>query len=196
MRRRIHQTAVVAATVTAAVGLTALPSQAIPVTVSGSASSGAYTAVSGTVTFMLSSGALATCSSSAGGGIMPNGYSPSGNNIGGFAVTTWTGCPVTQTGTAAINVVGGTASTVQVTVTNLTLTYTAPGCTMTATGGAPATYTNASAVLDINPTAPNPQGVQLVVTSVTGCFGLVHPGERLRYAGSYTLTPGTIQLTP
>ncbi|SEG18013.1 hypothetical protein SAMN04489712_103518 [Thermomonospora echinospora] len=196
MRRRTLRTAVVAATATAAVGLTALPSHAIPVTVSGSASSGAYTATSGTVTFTLSSGALATCSSSAGGGTMPNGYSASGNNIGGFAVTTWTGCPVTQSGTAAINVVGGTASTVQVTVTNLTLTYAVPGCTMTATGGAPGTYTNGSAVLNIDPTAPNPQNVQLVVISVTGCFGLVNPGQRLRYAGSYTLTPGTIQLTP
>ncbi|MFB4317867.1 hypothetical protein [Actinomadura sp. 21ATH] len=77
-----------------------------------------------------------------------------------------------------------------VSITDVSLTGVVPfGCTFTVTGGAPGTYDHLTAVMTLDPAAPDPGNVSLVASGVSGCSGLVANGDTFEWSGDYDVDP-------
>lgn len=194
-------TAGAAAVATALAG----PAFAASWTVTGNTNAdGSYSAAAGTTTLKDGSVNL-TCTSATAKGVLANGSYATGDGIGTIAASTFTSCSgplglrfnVTQNGTWSINAVqpDATAGVTDGTITNVSASLSGPSCTATVTGGVQGTYTNGTGVLSVNPSAPNPNGVQLTVSGVSGCFGLIKNGDHPTFTASYNVTPNTIAIS-
>jgi hypothetical protein len=182
----------------------------LTVTVSGSTTTGAVSAASGTTTLKdTRNGAILTCTSSSAKGVVKNqkttGAAPV--KVGTITSSTFTSCTgpaglkftVKQNGTWNLTITGITASgKTSGGVTNASATLTGTACTATVTGSAQGTFTNASGtkkpVLAFSPTAPNPNKFALKITSAS-CLGILAAGDTVQYTGSYTVTPSTLKVT-
>jgi hypothetical protein len=205
--RKITAAALVSASAAAAaVGLGSTPAFAATWTVTGSTGAGgAYSASAGTTTLKdTNSGTVLTCSTSSASGVLADGSYATGDGIGSITSSSFNSCKgplgltftVKQNGTWNINAVqpDATAGVTDGTITGVNATLSGPGCSATVTGGVAGTYTNGSAVLAVGPTAPNPGGVSLTISGVSGCLGLIGNGHTATFTASYNVTPNTIAI--
>jgi hypothetical protein len=197
------------ALVTAGAAVTATgfasPAFAATWTVSGNTNAdGSYSASAGTTTLKDGNTTL-TCTSATAGGVLQNGAYATGDNIGSITSATFTSCSgplglrftVSQNAPWTINAVqpDATAGVTDGTITGVDATLSGPGCAANVTGGVPGTYTNGTGVLAASPTAPNPNAVQLTISGVSGCFGLIRNGDHPTFTASYSVSPSSIAIS-
>jgi len=211
--RKITALALVAAGATAtAVGISS-PALAATWTVANSTGSfSGTTGTTGTTVLRSSSSVAITCSPSgttpaatASGTTLANGNYPNGNGIASINNAAFNNCKgplnltfaVTTTTPWSLNAVGTDAAhpgwTVG-TITNVAAKVTATGCSADVAGGVQGWYDNAGHLI-VDPTAPNPNGVQLTISNVSGCFGLITNGQHPTFTGTYNVTPSTLTVT-
>jgi hypothetical protein len=77
------------------------------------------------------------------------------------------------------------------TVTNIRARLSGFLCSATVTGSVSGTFTNSTDVLQILTS-----GSTLVISSVSGCFGLIRNGDGATFSGAYTITPGQTITSP
>jgi hypothetical protein len=205
--RKITALALVTAGAAATAAALASPASAATWNVSGNTNAdGSYSAGAGTTTLRdTTTGTSLTCTSATAAGVLKNGSYASGNGIGTVAGSTFTSCSgplgltfgVKQNAPWSINAVqpDATAGVTDGTITGVDATMSGTGCSARVTGGVPGTYTNGTAVLSVNPSAPNPTGVTLTISSVSGCFGLIRNGDTATFTASYKVTPNTITIS-
>ncbi|GAA1683840.1 hypothetical protein GCM10009765_36480 [Fodinicola feengrottensis] len=182
--------------------LSAAPAQAAPTwSVTGSPG-GTLSGAAGTTT-LTDGGVVLKCTSSTAGGTIANGTGLPGTNIAQITSITFVHCTgpagltftVTQSGVWALNAVNYASGVTQGTITNVTAALSGPGCAATVSGSVAGTYTNSTAVLNVDPTLNAALGTQLTVSGASGCFGLIHNGDHPTFSGAYTITPNTIAIT-
>jgi|SRR5215472_5369047 len=210
IRKRAGGALFVAAAAAASIGLTAVTALAattLTVKVSGSSSTGAYTAKSGK-TVLTDNGVSVTCTSSKASGVLKNGThkTTSPVTIGTVAKLSFSGCtgPLGAVTTKVNNlpyklkVDSKTNSSGQtdgfISGTNVAVSMT--GCSLTVTGSAPGFYTNSKHTLTMTPKLPiKPLNTaRLTISNVVGCAGIIMNGDHPTYKAVYTVTPTTIKI--
>jgi hypothetical protein len=76
-----------------------------------------------------------------------------------------------------------------ISATAVELDVTGTHCSATISGGAPGYYNSATGVLSMDPSAPNPAGHELVVSDVTGCWGMMPNGSTMHWDADYQADP-------
>lgn len=203
--RKLVAGALFASAVTAgAVGLSASPAFAASWTTSPGGAWTAQTSTTGTTVLRASTGATITCSpgsglraSTAAGTLQTS--DADGIGLGSITSVRFNNCRgplnISFTVTAALpwsinagSYNSGTGVTTG-SVSGISATLSGPGCTATATGTVPGTFTNSTDVLALN-------GGGLTISGVSGCFGLINNGNSATFQGSYTVTPGQTITSP
>lgn len=201
----------VAGTAAAAVALTAAPAHADTTwTVTGSSNPDSSLTGAAGVTTLTDGTVVLKCLSSTAAGTITNGTNLPGVNIAQINSIKFVTCTgpagltftVAQSGVWALNAVnyspGATppsSGVTQGTLTNVAATLSGPGCTAVVGGSVAGSYANSTATLTIDPTLNSALGAELTVSSVSGCFGLLHVGDHPTFNGAYVLTPNTIAIT-
>ena len=205
MRKSIRKGIIAGAVIAAGIGLTASPAAAdAGWTVTG-ASGYAYGYSDDTQLKVARSGAVLTCEEAEADATIDNVTGHSGDGIGTIDNTTWTNCTgpfgltfgVTHVGTWNLNAVQTTSDPdLNVgSITNIEATISGPACSAKFTGGVPGYYNNATGTLQVDPTAPNPNGLELVASDVSGCLGVIQEGDKAEFSGNFAIDPDTIDLT-
>lgn len=70
-------------------------------------------------------------------------------------------------------------------VNSISLHFAGSGCSFNVTGSANATYNSTTQVFKFAPIVGS--GAVLTVSSLSGCFGIIHNGDAEQFAGSYQL---------
>ena len=134
-----------------------------------------------------------TCASGTAAGNLHLGANATGANIASIDSTTWTNCigplgldlVVTQVGTWTLNATGdASVDPVAGSITSVNAHVENPGgaCSFDVTGTMGGTFSEATQTL-----AVTPAGSTLVVTNVSGCFGLVSENDPATFEMSYLI---------
>jgi hypothetical protein len=148
-----------------------------------------------TFTDVTSGGTQLFCASATAPGKATVGPKQAGAGIGKItaASTKWNGCTgplgitlnVTGIGTWLLNAVSYSAGVTTGTITAADAKVATPdgtSCVFTVTGSVPVTYTNSTQILAVSDSAAN-----LVVSNVTGCFGLINANDHASFLANYKI---------
>ena len=175
----------------------ALAQTTLSVTVTGG---GTFAASASPATFAVGNVSIA-CNSSAASVTISNQTTsgPAPLSIGtavGFAFTNCTGPlgPVTVTATSSSYQIAANSTTssgkTDLTVGAFDLGFSMTGCSFTVSGTAPGSYDNVGHAMGMGPIPPVPpvKKVQLTISKVAGCVGLVTNGQEMDFPASYALS--------
>lgn len=76
-----------------------------------------------------------------------------------------------------------------ISITDIELMVSGPGCSATLSGSVPGVYNSVSSVMSLGWAYPDPSGTQLLASNVSGCFGVIVNGDELDWRGDYDVTP-------
>lgn len=141
-------------------------------------------------------GTQLTCTSSTATGNATRGAGQAPNGIARITNTTFSGCAgplgitfsVTHVGTWLLNAGTYAAGVTNGNITAIQARLSGPLCSATVTGSVSARFTNSA-----NSTSPAQLQVLttnsgLVISAVSGCFGLLRNGDRATFSGTYRIT--------
>jgi hypothetical protein len=149
---------------------------------------------SGSVTMATEQGSQFSCPLHVLAGALVNPPDP---RFAGITDHLWSACAgplqieVVANGTSQLNAVEPTTDpdVNVVSWTDASLSISGPDCSATLTGGVPGTYDNSTGTLTLGAGVPNPNGLQLTVSEVSGCLGVIPAGSVITFSGSYAATP-------
>lgn len=201
MRRQLLGLLTVGLMTAATAVLTAAPASAATWTVNPA---GNFTGTAGTTVLTNTrNGATVSCTSaSAAGNIPVAGPGQPGPAIARITGSAWNSCSglfgisftVTHVGTWLLNAVSynSATGTTTGTISNASARLSGGSCTASVAGTVPATYTNSTGVLQVQPT-----GTALRITSASfGCLGALSTGDIVTFRGSYTVAPRVTLTSP
>ncbi|GAA3987377.1 hypothetical protein GCM10023085_81780 [Actinomadura viridis] len=204
MRKTIRKTVLTGAVLAAGIGLAATPAMADDASWAVVNGGSVYAESVDTSLTVVRNSAKLTCDVVSANASIPTTSGHSGVGIGTISSTTWDTCrgPLSLTFTVAhsgswkLNAIQPTSTAGRSvgTVTNVVANISGPGCTATFSGGVPAYYDNSTGQLTFDPTAPNPTGVSVVASGVSGCLGIITNGDVGRFAGTFDTDPNNVDL--
>ncbi|MEU6392107.1 hypothetical protein [Streptomyces sp. NPDC046939] len=198
MRRFTRNTAIAAASLGAALGLSVSSASATSLATFTVTGGGAYTAKATNPTLTVPRAKL-TCASSTASGTIKNGTGLSGTGIGNISAISFTTCKVagiTFTVKAnalpwAINVSGMSGTDhADGTITGINATITGPGCNANFAGSVTGWYQNSNHTLHVT------GGGTLAAQAGASCLGLISAGDHADFVGDYVLASSPVISSP
>ena len=194
MRRRLLSMLAAVVVTVGASTLGAPPAAAATWTVSPG---GPFTGTAGSVVFTdVVTGIRLQCTASTVSGQLSSGTGLSGTGL--FSATFgFSGCggplgltiSITPCAIPIFNAESYSNGVTTGTVTNICLRFSSPSCAFTVAGSASWTYTNSTGVLRIF-------GPGTLISSVSGCFGLVRNGDTMSIDAIFVLRPPPVITSP
>ncbi|WP_353942326.1 hypothetical protein ABII15_12190 [Streptomyces sp. HUAS MG91] len=198
MRRFTRNTAIAAASLGAALGLSVSSASATSLATFTVTGGGAYTATATNPTLSVPAATL-QCATSTANGNVPNGTGLSGTPIGTITGISFGGCtvagiPFTVTASALpwnINVTSMTGTNqANGTITGISATITGTGCNAKFAGSVTGNYTNNNHTLHVT------GGGTLAAQAGASCLGLIKAGDKANFIGNYVLNTSPVISSP
>ncbi|GAA2311763.1 hypothetical protein OKJ48_05790 [Streptomyces kunmingensis] len=198
MRRFTRNTAIAAASLGAAIGLSVSSASATSLATWTVTGGGAYTANATNPTLTVPLAQL-KCASSTASGTIKNGTGLSGTAIGNISSISFATCKVagitfnvTASGLPwSINAVSTSGTDhVNGTITGINATITGPGCNAKFAGSVNGWYQNSTHTLHVT------GGGTLAAQAGASCLGLINAGNHADFVGDYILNTSPVITTP
>ncbi|MYW64480.1 hypothetical protein GTY65_10420 [Streptomyces sp. SID8379] len=192
MRRFVRNTALAAAALGSAVGLSISSASATALATYTVTPGGAFTA-NATNPKMTVGAATLTCASSQAKGTLKSGSGLAGAQLGSITSLTFTNCtvagiPFTVSTTAStgapfyVNATGTTANHIDGNISGISATITGTGCNATFAGTTNGWYENTTKTLHVT------GGGSLAAQAGASCLGLFTAGSPANYVANYVMT--------